>query len=64
MATLHADDTLDLPLYRLLQHQQARADSQRQQTLLRRAGDLSQRQLNMLGKLKPRRLRRGDLDQV
>jgi len=66
LLALRADDPLDLPLHRLVQHRQPRVHSEREQPLLRLPGDLAQRQLDML-----RQLQRGspllgldDLDNV
>ena len=64
VTTLRPHHTLDLVLHRLVQHGQAGANGKRQQPLFRRPNDLRQRQPDVLGKIKTRRLRCSDLDQV
>jgi hypothetical protein len=65
VAALRANDPLDLPLHRLVQHRQAGADCERQQSLLRLPGDLAQRQLDVLRQRQRHRLLTlDDLDNV
>jgi hypothetical protein len=63
VAALRANDPLDLPLHRLVQHRQARADCEREQSLLRLPSDLAQRQLDEL-RQRQRLLSLDDLDNV
>ena len=48
VAALRANDPLDLPPHRLVQHRQTGAEGQREQSLLRLPSDLCQRQLDVL----------------
>jgi len=53
VTALRADDPLDLPLHRLMQHREPGAHRQRQQPLLRLPSDLPQRHLDVLGQPHP-----------
>jgi hypothetical protein len=66
LLALRADDPVDLPLHRLMQHLQPRHHRQRQQPLLRLPSDPCQRQLHMLGQHNraPSFLSLDDLDNV
>ena len=51
VAALRADDLVDLGLHQLVQHPEPDPDAERQQPLLRRAGELAERLAHALGQL-------------
>ncbi len=61
MLALRAHDLVDLGLHDLVQHAETNADAQRQQALLRGAGQLAERLLHALGQRARRLLLGGDL---